>query len=149
MSWRSHQFLFRMTIWTSPVYSLIGVCHLCPAAQLGQLVWTVQSFVGNKIQIQRSDILTEPSAVPVDPPPRPETNPDQELQSEVDNRLHRDAAAIRRVGDANIERRKKGPRIGMNCFFFHEAEARAGSSSFCSWERRKKESGTSNLTCRP
>ena len=51
----------------------------------------------------------------------------------------RDAAARRRVDDANAERRKKGPRIGMN-WFFQEAEARARSRLFFTLgnEGRKK-----------
>ena len=61
-----------------------------------------------------SDILAGPSAVHDDPPPRPETKPDPETQSEADDRLRRDAAARRRVDEANVERRKKGRRIGMN-----------------------------------
>ena len=64
-----------------------------------------------------------------DPPPRPETKPDPETQSETDDRLRRDAAARRRVDEANVERRKKGPRMGMN-WFFHGAEARARSRLF-------------------
>ena len=63
-----------------------------------------------------SDILVEPGAVHDDPPPRPETRTDPQTQPEADDRLRRDAAAKRRVDEAN----------GMN-WFFHEAEARARS----------------------
>ena len=86
-----------------------------------------------------SDILVEPGAVHDDPPPRPETRPDPERQPEADNRLRRDAAARRRVDEANVERRKKGRRIGMN-WFFHEAEARSKSRLFFALgnEGRKK-----------
>ena len=86
-----------------------------------------------------SDIPVEPGAVHDDPPPRPETRPDPERQPEADNRLRRDAAARRRVYEANVERRKKGRRIGMN-WFFHEAEARSRSRLFFALgnEGRKK-----------
>ena len=65
-----------------------------------------------------SDILVEPGDVHDDPLPRPETRSDPEIQPEADDRLRRYAAAKRSVDEANDERRKKGPRIGMNCFFF-------------------------------
>ena len=71
----------------------------------------------------------EPGDVHDDPPPRPESRPDPETQQELDDRLRRDAAARRRVDEANAERRKKGPRIGKS-WFFHEAEARARSILF-------------------
>ena len=86
-----------------------------------------------------SDILAEHGAVHDDPPPSPETRPDPETQPEADNRLRRDAAASRRVDEANVESRKRGLRIGLN-WFFHEAEARARSILFFALgnEGRKK-----------
>ena len=73
--------------------------------------------------------MVEPGDVHDDPPPRPESRPETETQQESDDRLRRDAAARRRVEEANGERRKKGPRIGMN-WFVHEAEARSRSRLF-------------------
>ena len=80
--------------------------------------------LGIKDNFNMSDNLAEPSVVHDVPPPRPEMKPDPETKPQADDRHRRDAAARRRVDGANVERRKKGPRIGMN-WFFHEAEARA------------------------
>ena len=44
-------------------------------------------------------------------------------------RRQRDQAAIRRITQLNVERRRKGPRIGQN-WFYHEAEARMKSRLF-------------------
>ena len=44
-------------------------------------------------------------------------------------RRQRDQAAIRRINDLNIERKRKGPRISQN-WFYHEAEARMKSRLF-------------------
>ena len=84
--------------------------------------------LGIKDNFNVSYIVVEPGEVH-DDPPRPESRPDMETQQESDDRLRRDAAARRRVDQTNAERRKRGPRIGMN-WFFHEAEARARSRLF-------------------
>ena len=85
--------------------------------------------LGIKDNFNVSDIVIEPGDVHDDPPPKPESRPETETQQESDDRIRRDAAARRRVDETNAERRKKGPRIGMN-WFFHEAEARARSRLF-------------------
>ena len=87
-----------------------------------------------------------PSAVHDDPPARPETKLDTESQPEADNGLHRDAAAIRRVDEASLERRKMGLQIGMN-WFFHGAEAGAQSRLFFDGTKGEK-TRTSFSACR-
>ena len=91
--------------------------------------------LGIKDNFNVSDILVEPGDVHDDPPPRPESRPDPESQRELDDRFRGDAVARRGVEEANAERRKKGPRIGMN-WFFHEAEARTRSRLFLPWEMK-------------
>ena len=85
------------------------------------------------------DFLVAPSAVHDDPSPRSETEPDPESQTDADNRLRRDAAAPRRVKETNVERRKKGPRIGMD-WFFQEAEERARLCLFLRLEAKAEKS---------
>ena len=91
-----------------------------------------------------SDILVEPGAVHDDPPPRPETRTDPETQPEADDRLRRDAAAKRRVDEANVERRKKGPPIGMNWFFTKQRQELDQEQSLL-LGIRQKETSTSFL----
>ena len=61
--------------------------------------WLGQFSLGldKKDNFNVSDINVAPSAAHKDPPQRPETKPDTEAQTEADNRLRRDAAALRRV----------------------------------------------------
>ena len=82
--------------------------------------------LGIKDSFNVSDIAVEPGDVHDDPLLNRSLG---RTQQESDDRLRRDAAARRRAEEANAERRKKSPRIGMN-WFFHEAEARARSSLF-------------------
>ena len=93
--------------------------------------WIGQFFlaVGLKDNLNPQDVLTEPVEVIDEPPPKAETAGATETAAETDARLLRDQAAIRRVNDFNTERRRKGPRIGLN-WFYHEAEARLKSRLF-------------------
>ena len=85
--------------------------------------------MGLKDNLNPQDVLAEPVEVIDEPPPSAETVGAMETAAETDARLLRDQAAIRRVNDFNTERRRKGPRIGLN-WFYHEAEARLKSRLF-------------------
>ena len=87
--------------------------------------WIGQFFLaaGWKDNINPHDLLVEPSEVIDEPPPRPESVAEGEDAGAVNARRQRDQAAIRRITELNVERRRKGPRISQN-WFYHEAEAR-------------------------
>ena len=89
---------------------------------------------GLKDNINPHDLLIEPAEVLDEPPPRPETIADGEDAGAVKARRQRDQAAIRRINDLNIERKRKGPRISQN-WFYHEVEVsvvlRFGEEMFC------------------
>ena len=93
--------------------------------------WIGQFFLaaGLKDNINPHDLLTEPTEVVDKPPPRPESIADGEDTGAAEARRQRDQAAIRRINELNIERRRKGPRISQN-WFYHEAEARMKSRLF-------------------
>ena len=93
--------------------------------------WIGQFFltVGLKDNINPQDLLVEPAEVIDKPPPRAEAVGPTEDAGEANVRILRDQAAVRRINELNIERRRKGPRIGQN-WFYHEAEARLKSRLF-------------------
>ena len=93
--------------------------------------WIGQFFLaaGLKDNINPRDLLTEPTEVIGEPPPRPESIAEGEDAGAANARRQRDQAAIRRITKLNIERRRKGHRISQNCFY-HEAEARMKSRLF-------------------
>ena len=93
--------------------------------------WIGQFFLaaGLKDNINPHDLITEPTEVIDEPPPRPESIADDEDAGAADARRQRDQAAIRRINELNLERRRKGPRISQN-WFYHEAEARMKSRLF-------------------
>ena len=63
-------------------------------------------------------------------PPRPERIPNEsENETERNNRVARDQAEIRKVNEINIERRKKGSKLGQN-IIYHEADQRVKSRLF-------------------
>ena len=66
-----------------------------------------------------------------EPPPKTETITNGGDAADANARILRDQAAVRRVNELNLERRKKGPRISQN-WFYHEAEARSKSRLFFS-----------------
>ena len=68
----------------------------------------------------------EPTEIIDDLPPKPEAVGHAEEAGEANARVLRDQAAVRRVTELNVERRRKGPRISQN-WFYHEAEARLKS----------------------
>ena len=71
----------------------------------------------------------EPAEVIDEPPPRAEAVSATKDAGEANARILRDQAEVRRINELNIERRRKGPRIGQN-WFYHEAEARLKSRLF-------------------
>ena len=87
--------------------------------------WIRQFFlaVGLKDNINPQDLLVEPAEVIDERPPRAEAVGATEDAREANARILRGQAAVRRINELNIERRQKGPRIGLN-WFYHEAEAR-------------------------
>ena len=93
--------------------------------------WIGQFFLaaGLKDNINPQDLLVEPTEVIDEPPPRPESVAEGEDAGAADARSRRDQAAIRRIAELNVERRRKGPRISQN-WFYHEAEARMKSRLF-------------------
>ena len=93
--------------------------------------WIGKIFLaaGLKDNISPHDLLTEPTEVVDEPPPRPESIADDEDAGAAEARRQRDQAAIRRINELNIERRRKGPRNSQN-WFYHEAEARMKSRFF-------------------
>ena len=77
-------------------------------------------------------INTSLDLVPIDdPPPKSEAVVTGENAAEANARVLRDQAAIRRVNELNVERRRKGPRISQN-WLYYEAEARLKSRFFFS-----------------
>ena len=90
--------------------------------------WIGQFFlaVGLKDNINPQDLLVEPAEV-IDR--AREAVGATEDAGEANARILRDQAAVRRINELNIERRRKGPRIGLN-WFYHEAEARLKSRLF-------------------
>ena len=93
--------------------------------------WIGQFFLaaGLKDNINPRDLVIEPTEVLDEPPPRPESIAEGEDAGAANARRQRDQAAIRRITELNIERRRKGPRISQN-WFYHEAEARMKSRLF-------------------
>ena len=93
--------------------------------------WIGQFFlaVGLKDNINPQDLSVEPAEVIDDPPPKPEAVGNAEDAGEANARALRDQAAVRRITELNVERRRKGPRISQN-WFYHEAEARLKSRLF-------------------
>ena len=85
--------------------------------------------VGLKDNINPQDLIAEPAEVIDEPPPRTEAVGATEDAAEANARVLKDQAAVRRVNELNIERRRRGPRIGLN-WFYHEAEARLKSRLF-------------------
>ena len=79
--------------------------------------------------INPQDLLVEPAEVIDDPPPRAEAVGPAEDTGEANARVLQDQAAVRRINELNIERRRKGPRISQN-WFYHEAEAQVKSRLF-------------------
>ena len=77
--------------------------------------------VGLKDNINLQDLLVEPTEI-IDEPPKPEAVGPGEDAGEANARVLRDQAAVRRVSELNVERRRKGSRISQN-WFYHEAEA--------------------------
>ena len=77
---------------------------------------------GLKDNINPHDLLIEPAHVLDEPPPRPETVADGEDAGADEARRQRDQAAVRRINELYVERRRKGPRVSQN-WFYHEAEA--------------------------
>ena len=94
-------------------------------------LWIGQFFLaaGLKDNINPHDLLVEPAEVLDEPPPRPETIADGEDAGAADARRQRDQAAVQRVNELNIERKRKGPRISQN-WFYHKTEARMKSRLF-------------------
>ena len=78
--------------------------------------WIGQFFlaVGLKDNLNPQDVLAEPVEVIDETPPKAETVGATETAAETEARVLRDQAAVRRVNEFNIERRRKGPRIGLN-----------------------------------
>ena len=72
------------------------------------------------------------------PPPRKSeaVGPGDDAE-EAKARVLRDQAAVRRVTELNVERRRKGIRISQN-WFFHKAEARLKSRLFFALENKGK-----------
>ena len=85
--------------------------------------------MGLKDNINPQNLLVEPEEVIDEPPPRAEAVGTTEDAGEANARVLPDQAAVRRINELNIERRRKGPRISKN-WFFHEAEARLKSRLF-------------------
>ena len=86
--------------------------------------------VGLKDNINPQDLLVEPAEVIDEPPPRAEAvGATEDGWGGANARILRDQAAVRRINELNIERRRKEPRIGLN-WFYHEAEARLKSRLF-------------------
>ena len=106
--------------------------------------WIGQFFlaVGLKDNINPQDLLVEPAEVIDEPPPRAESVGATEDAGEANARILRDQAPVRRINELNIERRKKGPRIGLN-WFYHEAEARLWEmKEFSFWEMKESDPHT-------
>ena len=93
--------------------------------------WIGQCFLaaGLEDNINLHDLLVEPTEVIDKPPSRPESVAEDEDAGAANARRQRDQAAIRRITELNVERRRKGPRINQN-WFYHEAEARMKSRLF-------------------
>ena len=93
--------------------------------------WIGQFFlaVGLKDNINPQELLVESAEVIDDPPPKPEAVGPAEDAGDANARVLRDQAAVRRITELNVERRRKGPRISQNRFC-HEAEARLKSRLF-------------------
>ena len=80
--------------------------------------------MGLKDNINPQGLLVEPTEIIDDPPPsKPEAVGPGEDAGEANARVLRDQAAVRRVTELYVERRRKSPRISQN-WFYHEAEAR-------------------------
>ena len=94
---------------------------------IGQLLLAV----GLKDKINPQDILAEPVEIIDEPLSKPQTITTWEDAAEANDRNLRDKAAVRRVTELNLERRRKGPRISQN-WFYHEKEARLKSRLFFS-----------------
>ena len=93
--------------------------------------WIGQLFLaaGLKDNINPHDLLIETAEVLDELSPETEIVADGEDARAVEARRQREQAAIRRINELNIERRKKGPRISQN-WLYHEAEARLKSRLF-------------------
>ena len=78
--------------------------------------WIGQLFlaVGLKDNINPHHLLAEPAEVIDEPPPKAETVVTGEDAGEAKARILRDQAAIRRVNELNVERRRKDSRISQN-----------------------------------
>ena len=76
--------------------------------------------VGLNDNINPHDLLVDPAEIIDDPPAKPEAVVTGEDDGEANARVLRDQAAIRRVNELNVERRRKGPIINQN-WFYHEA----------------------------
>ena len=75
--------------------------------------------------------MSEPPEVFDDRPPKAENIGESESTTDVENRIKRDEAEIRKTNEQNAESRKKGPKIGPN-IFYHEADQRVKSRLFFS-----------------
>ena len=111
---------------------LIGVSLFWPKPTK-ELLFTWESWIGKiflavnlREHCNANILLSEPTEVFDDPPPRPERKGESETQIEEANRIARDQAEIRKTNEINEERKKKGPKIGPNVFF-HEANQRIKS----------------------
>ena len=62
---------------------------------------------GLKDNIKPHDLLVEPTEVIDEPPPRPESVAEGEDAGAANARRQRDQAAIRRITELNVERRRK------------------------------------------
>ena len=93
--------------------------------------WIRQFFLAINLRehCDPKDLLAGPAEVYDDPPPRPEKIPASENETERNNRFARDQAEIRKVNEINIERRKKGHKLGQ-IIFYHEADQRVKSCLF-------------------
>ena len=94
--------------------------------------------MGLKDNINPHDLPVEPAEIIHDPPPKPEEVVTGENAGEANARVLRDQAAIRRVNELNVERRRKGPRISQNWFYHEAAEAHLKSCLFFSLGNKGK-----------
>ena len=96
---------------------------------MGILDRSIFLAAGLKDNINPHDLLVEPTEVIDEPPSRPELIAEGEDAGAANARRQKEQAAIRRITELNVERRRKGPRISQN-WFYHEAEARMKSRLF-------------------
>ena len=84
--------------------------------------WVGQFFFGRESQRQyfTGGATSCPAEIVDEPYPKPEAPGPNESAADLTNRNLRVAAANRRIDEYNLERRRKGPRIGHN-WCYHEA----------------------------